>query len=28
VQYLVGVFDQFWQYAVPWDDEVPVPGAA
>ncbi|WP_234392104.1 helix-turn-helix transcriptional regulator [Streptomyces sp. WM6378] len=23
VQYLVGVFDQFWQYATPWDDEVP-----
>ncbi|MFD5326548.1 helix-turn-helix transcriptional regulator [Streptomyces sp. NPDC127092] len=23
VQYLVGVFDQFWLHAVPWDEEVP-----
>ncbi|WP_030747588.1 hypothetical protein [Streptomyces griseus] len=23
VQYLVGVFEQFWLHAVPWDEEVP-----
>ncbi|NBM19348.1 helix-turn-helix transcriptional regulator [Streptomyces sp. GC420] len=23
VEYLAGVFDQFWRQAVPWDDEVP-----
>ncbi|MEU5438109.1 helix-turn-helix transcriptional regulator [Streptomyces sp. NPDC020719] len=23
VQYLVGVFDQFWLHAVPWEEEVP-----
>ncbi|WP_418958238.1 helix-turn-helix transcriptional regulator [Streptomyces tritici] len=23
VQYLVGVFDQFWLHGVPWEDEVP-----
>lgn len=23
VQYLVGVFDQFWLHGVPWEEEIP-----